>query len=135
MKCPGCGIDVTGKEVCSQCGRKCDIPPEEIEVEYKNFTISEFLEIRPKSSGSHRQPEAVCVREEKALQGERKTVYASKEKTGGKNIHTTGATRKNPSQQRVPVQTIPSFPLVLAVLLLLVVVIGAWYLWRFLTMP
>jgi hypothetical protein len=32
--------------LCSKCGRKVSSPKRDIEVEYKEFTVSEFLEIR-----------------------------------------------------------------------------------------
>lgn len=49
MKCPRCGSDVTGKEPCSRCGAKT-APLEELEVRYKVFKVSEFLEIGQKKN-------------------------------------------------------------------------------------
>lgn len=46
MQCPHCGNEVTGAMLCSKCGRKVIPPKRDIEVEYKEFKVSEFLEIR-----------------------------------------------------------------------------------------
>jgi ribosomal protein L32 len=48
MKCPFCGKEEISHATCSKCGKNISPPPEEIEVEYKEFTLSEFLEIRKK---------------------------------------------------------------------------------------
>ncbi len=47
MKCTACGADMKGLTVCEACGKKAE-GPEGLEVEYKDFKISELLEIRPK---------------------------------------------------------------------------------------
>ena len=54
MKCPDCGAELHGKDRCSKCGKKIELPQKDVEVEYKEFTLSEFLEIRkrPDVSGS-----------------------------------------------------------------------------------
>jgi len=46
MKCPDCGNELNGKEICGKCGREIKARQQDIEVEYKEFKISEFLEIR-----------------------------------------------------------------------------------------
>jgi hypothetical protein len=46
IKCPYCGNDLSGKEICSRCGKSTDAARKDIEVEYKEFKVSEFLEIR-----------------------------------------------------------------------------------------
>lgn len=48
MNCPACGADLKGKTVCRECGRKMDKSGNTLEVEYKDFKISELLEIRSK---------------------------------------------------------------------------------------
>ena len=48
MKCAFCGADMKGRAVCGKCGKKTEGMPDRLEVEYKDFKISEFLEIRPK---------------------------------------------------------------------------------------
>jgi hypothetical protein len=46
MQCPHCGNELRGEMSCSKCGRKVSPPKRDIEVEYKEFKVSEFLEIR-----------------------------------------------------------------------------------------
>jgi hypothetical protein len=46
MQCPHCGNEVSGEMICSKCGRNVSPPKRDIEVEYKEFKVSEFLEIR-----------------------------------------------------------------------------------------
>jgi len=46
MQCPHCGNELNGEIPCSKCGRKVSPPKRDIEVEYKEFSVSEFLEIR-----------------------------------------------------------------------------------------
>jgi hypothetical protein len=46
MKCPSCGNELRGNGLCSTCGEKGKVPGRDIEVEYKEFKVSEFLEIR-----------------------------------------------------------------------------------------
>ncbi|MEW6419593.1 MAG: hypothetical protein AB1480_16015 [Nitrospirota bacterium] len=53
MKCPSCGNELEEKNICSRCGKKVDIPEQEWEIEYKEFKISELLEIRKKRKKSH----------------------------------------------------------------------------------
>jgi len=52
MQCLHCGNEVNGVMLCSKCGRKVDPPKRDIEVEYKEFTVSEFLEIRKSQQAS-----------------------------------------------------------------------------------
>ncbi|MEW6569591.1 MAG: hypothetical protein AB1390_00230 [Nitrospirota bacterium] len=47
MKCPDCGHEWDGAK-CIHCEKKLQTPQHEIEVEYKEFKISELLEIRKK---------------------------------------------------------------------------------------
>lgn len=48
MKCPHCGNELDGKDICAKCGGKVSMQEAGLEVEYKDFKISEFLEIRKK---------------------------------------------------------------------------------------
>ncbi len=48
MKCPDCGRELDGKDICSQCGKKIEATEEDIKVAYKEFPKSEFLEILAK---------------------------------------------------------------------------------------
>jgi hypothetical protein len=52
MKCPDCGTELHGKDRCSKCGKKIELPQKNVEVEYKEFTLSEFLEIRKRADVS-----------------------------------------------------------------------------------
>jgi hypothetical protein len=52
MKCPDCGTELHGKDRCSKCGKKIELPQKDVEVEYKEFTLSEFLEIRKRADVS-----------------------------------------------------------------------------------
>jgi hypothetical protein len=46
MQCPHCGNELSGATLCSKCGRRVSLPKGDIEVEYKEFKVSELLEIR-----------------------------------------------------------------------------------------
>jgi hypothetical protein len=48
MICPHCGNESEKKDVCSRCGGKMEVPEQAIEVEYKEFKVAEFMEIRRK---------------------------------------------------------------------------------------
>lgn len=48
MKCPFCGQETSTGEICNHCGKKMNKPSDDVEIEYKEFTLSEFLEIRKK---------------------------------------------------------------------------------------
>lgn len=48
MKCPDCGKELNGNNVCTKCGKKAEPSPEDIEVRYKEFPKSELLEIHAK---------------------------------------------------------------------------------------
>ncbi|MDQ7787008.1 MAG: hypothetical protein RDU01_05325 [Thermodesulfovibrionales bacterium] len=48
MNCPFCGQEASAGEICNHCGRKINKPADDLEIEYKEFTLSEFLEIRKK---------------------------------------------------------------------------------------
>ncbi len=63
MKCPVCGADMRGDTVCLKCGNEAASSQDEIQVEYKDFKISEFLEIRTKPLGSVSDPQSAAARE------------------------------------------------------------------------
>ncbi len=44
MKCPECGKEISSGKVCDKCGDA--VQPHGVEVEYKEFKISELLDIR-----------------------------------------------------------------------------------------
>jgi len=45
MECPRCGEEITDGTECKKC-RKGAVPPKEMEIQYKEFKISELLDIR-----------------------------------------------------------------------------------------
>ncbi|MBM4147264.1 MAG: hypothetical protein FJ240_13500 [Nitrospira sp.] len=65
MKCPDCGAELHGKNRCSKCGKKVELPQKDVEVEYKEFTLSEFLEIRKKPGVSGSDAETSTLEENK----------------------------------------------------------------------
>jgi hypothetical protein len=64
MKCPHCGNESRTKDVCSSCGEKVEMPEQTIEVEYKEFKVSEFMEIRRKRKSSRRKGDETTLTEE-----------------------------------------------------------------------
>jgi hypothetical protein len=60
MKCPDCGSELDRNNVCSNCGMIVASHEQEIEIEYKEFPKSEFLEIRqkPRSETEHAEMQA-----------------------------------------------------------------------------
>ena len=52
MRCAACGAGMEGKTECAKCGSKATNPADNLEVHYKEFKMSEFLEIRSKPRGS-----------------------------------------------------------------------------------
>lgn len=72
MKCPKCDNDVTGETKCSKCGLDVAGSQEEIEVEYKDFKISELLEIRHKKQAVHENKEIKNISEQKGGESFRK---------------------------------------------------------------
>lgn len=52
MRCPNCDNELDEKHICSKCGKKITVPEPGIEIEYKEFKVSEFLEIRRKQQTS-----------------------------------------------------------------------------------
>ena len=136
MKCPHCGADLKGKDVCSRCGRKIE-PAPELEVEYKDFKVSEYLEIRQKehktSSGTetgaqvgkqqgipYRVSRKMPVMDEK-----------TEENTRGRTPAEGDLVRKMPAPGSPKGKRSSCFTLAI-ILLLLAALAGALYLWRFL---
>lgn len=119
MKCPRCGTDLEGKDLCPGCGKKVKHPPG-IEVEYKDFKLSEYLEIRRKEQGGKPEDVPAGVQEgEKPAVKPAKATHGPGEGTGGIPERPSWAGRR-------------PFFVAAVVLLLLAVLAGALYLWRFL---
>ena len=70
MKCPDCGTELHGKDICSKCGKKIELQQKDVEVEYKEFTLSEFLEIRKRPDAGENNADASTpgdIKQEKAF--------------------------------------------------------------------
>ncbi len=136
MECSYCGADLKGKDVCSKCGRKVEKAPE-LEIEYKDFKVSEYLEIRRKE---HRAAGGV---ETGAQEDKRPTIPSRvsrrmprmEEKTPEDTRGGTTA-KEDPTKETAATGTPggkrASSLTVAIVLLCLAVLAGAIYLWRFL---
>lgn len=45
MECPSCGEEIKAGKECQECGKRA-VPPKEMEIQYKEFKVSELLDIR-----------------------------------------------------------------------------------------
>lgn len=54
MRCPHCGKETSPGKTCGICGKA--LPQKEVEVEYKEFRISEMLDIRMAKGGGAGRP-------------------------------------------------------------------------------
>ncbi|HXX80724.1 MAG TPA: hypothetical protein VEI46_04195 [Thermodesulfovibrionales bacterium] len=54
MDCPHCGEEIRGGNKCKKCGKKF-LPSKEMEVQYKEFRVSELLDIKMTSSASQQK--------------------------------------------------------------------------------
>ncbi len=80
MKCPECGEALNEGHVCKSCGKEVKGSAEEFEVEYKEFKLSEFLEIRRKRREKSLKD---CSKREKNIQKasvDKKTALLKSEK-------------------------------------------------------
>ncbi len=50
MKCPYCGEETQAEKACDKCGRDLE-PNKGLEIEYKEFKISELLDIKMTKKG------------------------------------------------------------------------------------
>ena len=118
MKCPHCGNESNRKDACSRCGEKMEMPEQTIEVEYKEFKVSEFMEIRKKRKNSGKGT------------GKELTEGAGAEeeydRTAGKaGIPAAHVLLRQKGKRRI-------FFIAVLVLVILAVIRGAYYLLRFL---
>jgi len=119
MKCPHCGNDSRTKGVCSSCGDKMEMPEQTIEIEYKEFKVSEFMEIRRRRKGPGRK------RDEGALtkgSGDEEEDYRT-----GENIRIAAgfaSLLRGGKRNR--------FLIIVLVIIALAVITGAYYLLKFL---
>ena len=119
MKCPHCGNESQRKDVCSRCGEKIEVPEQAIEVEYKEFKVSEFMEIRKKRQNSRRKVP------EKAI-----TEGAGREEKGYRTAGNAGIAAPRVSQRLEGRRR--RFFIAVLVLLVLAVITGAYCLLKFL---
>jgi hypothetical protein len=63
MKCPRCGTEMAASKICSKCNLDITDFRDKIEVEYKDFKTSELLEIRQKRQTAPSGVETETVRE------------------------------------------------------------------------
>jgi ribosomal protein L32 len=54
MECPHCGEEMRRGEECKKCGKEV-VPSNEMEVQYKEFKVSELLDIRMTSPVSTKE--------------------------------------------------------------------------------
>ena len=128
MKCPSCGADMKGNTVCSSCGKSIEDLSHGIEVEYKDFKVSELLEIRTKD---HQPARSEKSEPEKA--GERDLADEPR-KTGAPRHEETG-TAEETGRYRPGIHEGRKFsPFLLAlVFFLLALVASAFLLWHLFT--
>jgi DNA-directed RNA polymerase subunit RPC12/RpoP len=136
MKCPHCGSDLKGKDLCSRCGKKIE-PVPEIEVEYKDFKVSEYLEIRQKEHKTSSGTEAG------AHEGKRQEIpnkiscevpvtdEKTSENTRGRTPAEGDLVRRMPAPGSLEGMRLSPFAVTI-ILLFLAALAGALYLWRFL---
>jgi hypothetical protein len=136
MKCSHCGSDLKGKDICSRCGRKTE-PVPDIEVEYKDFKVSEYLEIRQKEHKASSGSEAVAHEgkqrdiPDKGSREEPVTDDKTSENTRGRTPAEGDLVRRMPAPASPEGMRLSPFAFTMT-LLLLAALAGALYLWRFL---
>jgi len=82
MTCPDCGSELDKNNACSNCGMTVESHEQDIEIEYKEFPKSEFLEIRkkPKSETEHAEMPAEKDRKKKKIPPKTARVKSAPEK-------------------------------------------------------
>jgi hypothetical protein len=113
MQCPHCGNELSGEMPCSKCGRKVS-PKGDIEVEYKEFKVSEFLEIRKSQQESR---------------AEGTSEPGTEQKGGPFSLQSPANSTEKPTQGRRTKRLLITF---LLILIFFGLVAGAYYFLRFL---
>lgn len=127
MNCPGCGFDLKGKGICSRCGAKIE---DSIEVEYKDFKISELLEIRHiKHKTGHKETKQAKLSEKVVDTVRAKNAGAARVENTGNNNDRTRA--KNARKQFLSRDRKTSKNIIRVVLLVLAIIAGVFFVWRF----
>jgi len=114
MQCPHCGNEVSGAMLCGKCGGKVSPPKRDIEVEYKEFTVSEFLEIR---------------KPQQASGGEGTSESDTEQKGGPLSLQSPPGMTGKPAPGKGTKRLLTAF---LFILILFGLMAGAYYLLRFL---
>lgn len=117
MKCPHCGNESKRKDVCSRCGEKMEMPEQTIEVEYKEFKVSEFMEIRKRRQNSGKGTEKALTEGAGTEEDDRTA--------GNAGIPATHVSLRQKGKRRM-------FFIAVLLLVVLAVISGAYYLLRFL---
>jgi hypothetical protein len=126
MKCPDCSSELDENNVCGNCGMKVERHEQEIEIEYKEFPKSEFLEIRKKPKSESESAEMPVEKDGK------------KKKTKSNTARLEAASGRQSSsikqETRATGQDINKRPLLifLAGLLAAAILAGAYYLLKLL---
>jgi len=128
MKCPDCGTELHGKDRCSKCGKKIELPQKDVEVEYKEFTLSEFLEIRKRADVSGSDADTSTPPEETKQQ---KAFH----ETAGKIALPAKASEIKAEQANTEKKDKKLFPAVMIFLLVAVFIAAAFFLIKFLFRP
>ncbi len=84
MKCPDCGEEIGTGKACEKCGKDV-VPSKGVEVEYKDFKISELLDIKMTggvSSGKTMKKHGSAQEKE----GGSEKAIPAEEKTSGKEL-------------------------------------------------
>lgn len=108
MKCPRCDAEIAGKRKCSKCGLDVAGSQEEIEVEYKDFKTSELLEIRHKKHAAHEHDEIETYRKQNG----------------------TGALKSEAPGESFCKDEKKPFPFLAAMALILMLIAGAFFIFR-----
>ena len=117
MKCPNCGAAIDEKNTCSRCGKRID-SQQHLEVEYKEFTLSEFLEIRKKHDAMGNDP-AHSSEVTEAMSSQQRRTLINKE--AGVTVQQTGSKKL--------------FLTVTLILLIAAFITGVFFLVKFLFQP
>jgi len=124
MKCPHCGNELDGKDVCAKCGGKVSMQEAELEVEYKDFKISEFLEIRKKQQKPRNGEPDIPA-------GVRKKQKGSHKSSGsGLSAEKSVKSATQEISQVTPGKKNSLMMIVIIVLIALAVIFGAYFLMR-----
>ena len=90
MKCPECGAEIGSGRTCEKCGKEV-LPPKGLEVEYKEFRISELLDIKMTGRVSSGKPVKRQAAAEERGGGVEKAIPSERKLSGKKLIAVAAA--------------------------------------------